>query len=182
MNLIAQFVKVIWGKEHRGGRPAAKRNAVTNQTKLPAEIEKYAGSGDQALVHRIVYSHINDFERPVADEFSVYEIKKLRNIGCFQFKPSDARLEVIYRWSEISGGAPARMKYDQSGTKRPLEESAFTLKLNEIGKAEYNGRFADDEWRYEKLSLNIGVFDRIDAKIFLQTDYDRYYQQLADLW
>src|SRR5687767_2951417 len=102
MNLIAQFVKVIWGKEHRGGRAAAKRNAVMNQTKLPREIEKYAASGSQAFVHRIVYSHVNDFERPVADEFSVYEIKKLRNIGCFHFKPSDGKLEVIYRWSEVA--------------------------------------------------------------------------------
>lgn len=183
MNLIAQFVKVIWGKEHRGGQAATKRNAVTDQTKLPPEIEKYAADGGKALVHRIVYSQINDFERPVADELRIFEIKELKNIGCFQFKPSDDKLEVIYRWSEHSGGAPARIKYDKSGTKMPLKESAFILKLNEIGKAEYNGRFtADDEWRYEKLSLNIGVFESIDTKLFLKANYDRYYQLFADLW
>ena len=182
MNLIAQFIKVIWGKEQRGGKAAAKRNSVPNQAKLPPEIENYAQSSDKALVHRIVYSEINDFERPVADELLIFEIAELKNIGCFQFKPAENILEVIYQWSEYSGGAPAKIKYDRRGTKIPFKDSAFTLKINEIGKAEYNGRFADDEWRYEKLSLNIGVFESLSAKLFLKENYDHYYKQLADLW
>ena len=179
MNLVAQFVKVIWGKAQRGGQGAAKRNGVATQTKLPPEVENHAAG--KALVHRIVYSQINDFARPVADELKVFEIKELKNIGCFQFKPSADKLEVIYRWSRESGGAPARIKYDQAGTKIPLKETAFTLRLNEIGKAEYNARFGDYEWRYEKLTLNIGVFETVDTAVFRRRNYDHYYRQLADL-
>lgn len=182
MNLIAQFVKVIWSKEQRGGQAAGRRNSVANQQKLPPEIEKYAFVSGKALVHRIVYSHVNDFARPIADELLIFEIEKLKNIGCFQFKSSNNTLEVTYKWSEESGGAPARIKYNRDGIKMPFKEPAFKLAISEIGKAEYNGRFSDDEWRYEKLTLNIGIFKSFDLKLFLKTDYDKYYKQLADLW
>jgi len=185
MNLISQYIKVIWNKAYRGNPGASNRSAIGDRFNLPTQIIDYAATANKALIHQLIYSYANNFAKPLVDQWLVFEMEKLTNIGCFQIQVVQQEVRVNYHWYEELGGAPARFGYDKVGKKVNLTEEAFRLPTGLLGKGEYNGRYADErtgEWRYEKLTLNICLTDSLDVALFARGRFAFHYKQLANLW
>lgn len=103
-------------------------------------------------------------------------------------------VEVSFSYDLQINGKPARRGHNKDYNnidsrlygKDILNETAFVLKEGQKGRIMYNGRFTDydtGQWWYEQTAVNIAniSFGNFTSNIFLDSEFDYMYNQLADL-
>jgi hypothetical protein len=170
--VIVQSIKSVWTKQSRGGRLAVARNMVAEALAVPL---RGLSADERFIFHSIVYDESNHFAAPVINSVGVVESLRLLT-GCVQIERVDGRVLARYEY-DTRCGAPSR-------AKRPGAHvgQSFELLPGEHGRIVYNGRFSDDEWRYEKRVLNVGRFAQPIERAFLQAQPKRLIDDTASLW
>lgn len=203
--IIIQEITVVWNKNERGGENSrARKNYIF---KMP--IEKIPSKSDQCLYdkHRL-YQRDKKFYTP--SEYYKLLGQKIRFYGKREYEPpvlisqlkvknvsldeSEGGVEVSFSYDPQINGSPSRKghnkDYDNTHSrfygKDILNETAFVLKEGQKGQIMYNGRFSDydtGQWWYEQTAVNIAVvsFEKYSKGVFLSSEVDFYYKQLAHL-
>ncbi len=171
--ILIQEIRSVWTKASRGGAGAALRNSVPEAAIFPAVGSKSAA--DKIFHHRLLYAEANDFAAPVRSEIAEHEHGSI-SVGCVKIEVSLEKLIVAYEYDYRCGGAPQR----RGGLGMNLREEAVVGR-DSWARVKYNGRFGGEEWWYEKLVINVGLFVRHDARAFYSTTPAREIVQMAEL-
>lgn len=167
--ILVQEIRSVWTKASRGGPAAALRNSVPEAAPFPTAAAR--PPADRIFHQALVYGEANGFASPLKSEFAVSDAASLA-VGCVKIHVSAGRLLVAYEYDHRAGGLPPRLD-------RPDEE--ITLPPGSWARVKHNGRFTGDEWWYEKLVVNVGLFRRPDPAAFLATPPPHEINRLADL-
>jgi hypothetical protein len=159
--VVIQEIRTVWSKASRGGAAAALRNAVPETALLHAD-------GLQSAARRIfrqllVYGEANDFAGPVKSEV-VWSVADSISAGCVKVGVSAGRITVTYEYDYRFGGLPPRQTKPGVNVREEL-----IVEPESWVRVRYNGRFSGDEWWYEKVVVNVGLFQRPRADIFDST-------------
>jgi hypothetical protein len=171
--VLIQEIRTAWTKASRGGAAATLRNRVPEAAIFPAVESKPAA--DKIFHHRLIYGEADDFAAPVKSETAEAESDRI-TIGCVKIEVSPEKLVVAYEYDHKCGGAPAR----RGGLGVSLEEELI-VERGRWARVKYNGRFTGDEWWYEKLVVNVGLFERYDARAFYSTAPTHEIVRMAEL-
>lgn len=171
--VLIQEIRSIWSKASRGGAAAALRNSVPEAAPFP--INKSRSAVHQVFHQILVYGETNDFAEPIKSE-SVELAAGLTDIGCVKIRVSSERVIVSYEYDYRCGGLPPRQTRPgvNVGEERVVVPESWV-------RVRYNGRFSGDEWWYEKVVVNVGLFQRPDADIFIRTEPAGEISQMAEL-
>jgi hypothetical protein len=158
--ILIQEIRGIWSKASRGGAAAALRTSVP----------------EAALFHQLlVYGEANDFTEPLNAEIVELESDSI-SVGCVKISAPSEQLVVAYEYDYGCGGLPPRLR-------RPginLREELIVGRESWV-RVKYNGRFSGDEWWYEKVVVNVGLFQNPDAGLFGSTKPAGEISQMAAL-
>ncbi|HJQ25929.1 MAG TPA: hypothetical protein VKA60_18570 [Blastocatellia bacterium] len=171
--IVVQQISVRWRKTARGGVSAARRNAVPEALPLPLRRESL--TPDTWLNHAARFGEANDFAAPQHESLTEEPLGTLQ-LGCVTITPQADAVMVAYEYSFKCAGMPRREPFPGTGAKND-----FTLRLGQWGRVRYNGRFAEDEWRYEKVVINVGFFERLLPDAFLASSPTHEISRLASL-
>jgi hypothetical protein len=155
--ILVQEITTIWSKQSRGGPLAAARKCGARN--LSACLRTYAPTAGGLPAHTIAFGEATDFAHPREQVMSYTLTEELR-FGCVSITPIGDQVQVIYTYDMGCGGAPQRYG---------LPQLAFTLHQNEWGQILYNGHFLEEyTWTYRKHVCNIGVFEQVEAEVFVR--------------
>jgi hypothetical protein len=171
--ILIQEIRSVWTKASRGAAAAALRNSVPEVALFPVISSK--SMAHQILHQIIVYGETNDFAEPLKSEITALASASI-SIGCVKIKVSSSQIIVAYEYDYKSGGLPPRHRTPGVNLKEEVivePESWVRIK--------YNGRFSGDEWRYEKVVVNVGLFQKYEAGVFYSNDPTSEVTHLAEL-
>jgi hypothetical protein len=171
--VLIQEIRSIWSKASRGGVAAALRNSVPEAVPFPPI--KSTTAAHQVFHQTLVYGEANDFAEPLKSE-SVELAADSSDIGCVKIRVSSERVIVSYEYDYRCGGLPPRQV--RPGVN--VAEERVVVPESWV-RVRYNGRFSGDEWWYEKVSVNVGLFRRPDADIFILTEPAGEISQMVEL-
>lgn len=118
---------------------------------------------------------MNDFAAPIKSE-AVDSAGDSISVGCVRVEVSAGRAAVTYEYDYKCGGMPPRQ------TKPGLNlREELTVEPGRWVRVRYNGRFSGDEWWYEKVVVNVGLFRRPHAGVFISTEPAGEISQMANL-
>lgn len=172
-----QHVVLRWDKYTRGAPYSSLRNRYQRAFKLPATALEFHRDYGMPCHTISIWQDQEGFRqkesltilKPGAEEW---------NIGCIDVLREDEWLHVDFRY-EAFLGAPYR--YDYWGNL--LHERAFSLKSDEYGRIQYNGRISTHEDPYYELNImNIYNGEKVDKHCFSSHDPDQEYRQIVDLY
>jgi hypothetical protein len=138
------------------------RNSVPEAAPFP--INESESAARRVLHQILVYGEANDFAEPLKSE-GVKAAAGLTGIGCVRIRASSERVIVSYEYDYGCGGLPPR----QTRPGVNVKEERVVVPGSWV-RVRYNGRFSRDEWWYEKVVVNVGLFRRPDADIFILTE------------
>lgn len=180
MSVIIQSITIYWGKGHRGGLDAAKRNSIHESFELP--INACINLADNSIiVHEIRCNSYDNFE--IRENVYAVESPEIKIKGSL-VKIGKEVVQVYFKYSDYDCGKPYRSNHDEMGTLIPLEEKAFDLHDNEYGRIVFNGRYTDmynSSWWYEKKVHNIIRTTKNEKDIFIKNNVLKKYEQLEIL-
>jgi hypothetical protein len=167
-----QEIRTIWSKASRGGAAAARRNAVPEAALFPP-----AGSPSAPAIvrQRQVYGEANDFAEPLESE-AVESTSDSISIGCVTIGVSAGRVTVAYEYDYRCGGLPPRHSRPGAGGRDEL-----AVEPGRWVRVRYNGRFSGDVWWYEKVVVNVGLFERPAPDMFVSTEPAEEISRMAEL-
>ena len=96
-------------------------------------------------------------------------------IGCVAVDHGEEEAIATFRYDRSCGGEP-----DRRGARKTLR-----IGVNEWGQIVYNGRFQDyDEggWWYEKMVVNVGLFERLTPGVFTKQEPTCRYSAMGELF
>jgi hypothetical protein len=169
--VIVQQIEVEWSKASRGGQGAVWRNAVREVAKVP--LNRIVASDLVLVQQKLWFFERNKFALPKETIILNPTVKPLV-IGCVSVDYSDDAVVAGFAFNSACGGAPNR-----SGIRQTL-----VLTLNEWGQIVYNGRFApayDGDWWYEKMVVNVGIFDPPSNSVFTRSQPNQTCSAMAHL-
>jgi hypothetical protein len=171
--VLIQEIRTVWSKASRGGAAAARRNAVP-------ETALFHAAGSQSAAHRIfrqllVYGETNDFAEPVKSEV-VELVADSISAGCVKIQVSAGRITVAYEYDYRCGGLPPRQTKPGVNVREEI-----IVEPESWVRVRYNGRFSGDEWWYEKVVVNVGLFQQPHADVFGSTKPAGEISQMAEL-
>ena len=155
---VVQKLTTSWNKDSRGKEGAAKRNSTPSELRIPLTSRPAEG---KLLLHQVTYSswQSSDFDKPL-ESFELLEPKRPFRIGSVTVEFVPTGLHVIYCYTPEDVGAPYRTDF-------PRE---FDLKPKEWLQIVHNGRFSNEGfWYYDKTVINVGLFEQLDAEVFLHS-------------
>jgi hypothetical protein len=171
--ILIQEIRSIWSKASRGGAAAALRNSVPEAAPFPVIGAK--STADKIFRQLLVYGETNDFTEPLKSE--IVELKSDSiSIGCVKINVLSEQLIVAYEYNYKCGGLPPRLS--KPGVN--LKEEVIVERESWV-RVKYNGRFSGDEWWYEKVVANIGLFQKSDADVFNSTEPVDEIAQMVEL-
>lgn len=164
MLLIIQHITVHWTPKSRGGDQARRRNSVPEAFSLPL-----SGSPSVPFLHTISVGESSGFDSPT-EEVSPLGAGPIYHIGSAEVRPDGDDAVFLYNPTAKLTGAPTRPQF-------PRQVGRFSR--GQWARLVYNGRFAEETgWRYQKVIINSGLFDRPSADSFLAAAPS---QELRDL-
>lgn len=171
--VLIQEIRSVWSKAARGGAAAVLRNSV-------AESAPFSITSSKPATHKItrqllVYAEANDFAEPIKSEVVESEAAAI-TIGCVKIEILDNGCLVAYEYDYKCGGLPPRR--NRAGVS--LREE-MVVEPGCWVRVRYNGRFRGDEWWYEKVVVNVGMFEKPDADVFTLTEPVNEISQMAEL-
>lgn len=171
--ILIQEIRSIWSKASRGGPAAALRNAVPEAAPFPLV---RAGSKTGPILHQsLLYGELNGFAEPISSQ--VVELRSDRiSIGCVKIEVSSEQLVVAYEYDYRCGGAPPR--HSRPGVN--LKEEVVAGHESWV-RVKYNGRFSGEDWWYEKVVLNVGLFQEYEPGVFYSSKPSHEISQMAEL-
>ena len=171
--ILIQEIRGIWSKASRGGAAAALRNSVPEAALFP--ISRSKSTAHKIFHQLLVYGEANDFTEPLKAEIVELESDSI-SVGCVKISAPSEQLVVAYEYDYGCGGLPPRLR-------RPginLREELIVGRESWV-RVKYNGRFSGDEWWYEKVVVNVGLFQNPDAGLFGSTKPAGEISQMAAL-
>lgn len=203
--LVVQQIVTVWYKSERGGECAEARSKFS----YTAPIEGKPCVSDECFFdYKRFYQKGGKFYTPIEyDELMGYggvmslkrayeppvKLSQLkgRNVS---FTQTENGVEVGFSYDPQINGKPYRRGHNKDFNntasrfygKDMLNETAFVLKEGQKGRIIYNGRFSDydtGQWWYEQTAVNIAniSFEKFRGDIFLSSEFDFSYRQLAHL-
>ena len=175
--IIVQQIESEWSKAARGGARAVRRNAVSEAAKVP--LHQIQTSGLIFLHHKLCYFERDNFQTP-HEEITTNPTVRPLAVGC-------VTVDDCVTINEYADGVSAKFAYTErcggAPTRRGMQKT-LTFALNEWGQIVYNGRFSnwEDSWRYEKMTVNIGVFDPLSNSVFTRRPPTARYSAMAHLF
>ena len=171
--VLIQEIRTIWSKASRGGAAAARRNSVPEAALFHTTASHSAA---HKLFHQLlVYGEANDFAEPLKSETSEL-ISDSIGVGCVRVEASAGRVDVVYEYDYRCGGLPPRRS--KRGVSR---RDDLAVEPGRWVRVKYNGRFSGDEWWYEKVVVNVGLFTRPGADVFISTEPAEELSEMAEL-
>jgi hypothetical protein len=171
--VLIQEIRSVWSKASRGGAAAASRNSVPEAVRFPMDRSKAAA---HKIFHQsLIYGETNDFAEPLKSGM-VESSSHLIIIGCVRIEVTSEHVMVAYEYDYRCGGLPPR----QSRPGINLREEVI-VEPDSWVCIKYNGRFSGDEWWYEKVVVNIGLFQKPDAEVFSSREPVDEISQMAEL-
>lgn len=171
--VLIQEIRSIWSKASRGGAAAALRNSVPEAVPFP--IIKSRPAAHKVFHQILVYGEANAFAEPLKSE-SREPAADLTDIGCVKIRVSPERVIVSYEYDYRCGGLPPRQTRPGVNVRAEL-----IVEPESWARVRYNGRFSGDEWWYEKVVVNVGLFRQPCADIFGSTEPAGEISQMAEL-
>ena len=168
---IVQFISIWWSKTSRGGLLAEHRNQIPRAFPLPTPPATY-DRFKHYMVHRIQFDEQNQFLEPLREAVEAPKIDiPFRTLNCSVEVTNETPI-VKFHWQD---GAPIR----------PYPTKAFHIKEREWMRLEYNARFSCRDfgmWSYKHEIINVALTDPETRDIFVATEPNDTYQDLAHLW
>jgi hypothetical protein len=170
--IVVQQVRTTWTKASRGGENAGRRNAVLEVARVPVE---RIPAGNLVLAHHsLSYGEGNGFAQST-EEVQVNPPTRPLVIGCVNVDYSEEAVTVTFHWDYRCGGAP-----DRGWARKTLH-----VRVNEWGQIVYNGRFNsgwDGPWYYQKMVVNVGLFERLTPGLFTRQEPTCHFSAMAELF
>ena len=177
--LIVEVVNATWTKSTRVGEPARRLRAVPEAVELPKDVDLYRATG---LVYSEHFGERNGFDGPYRTLVTVLHDRESFSISNISVDwEGDRAVRLTYQWHPRSSGEPKREYMDRSGNFVPVRHT-LTLAVGEWGRVRCNGRHRtwDDLW-YSKCVYNVGLFSAFNPRVFLDTEPNHTYSQMAML-
>src|SRR5579871_5977918 len=158
--VVVQQIRTRWTKTSRGGQNAQRRNAVPEIARVP--VERINRGNHTGVRHRLWYDERDQFAHP-NEEVCVDPTMNPLVIGCVTIDHHDEQVTATFHYDRRCGGAP----------DRGWASKTLCLAVNEWGQMAYNGRFNggwESPWYYEKMVVNVGLFERLTPGVFTQQE------------
>ncbi|HEX8161615.1 MAG TPA: hypothetical protein VF538_07060 [Pyrinomonadaceae bacterium] len=97
-------------------------------------------------------------------------------VGCVKIEVTPERLIVAYEYDDKCGGRPPRR-----GKSGAALKEVVAVGPGSWARVKYNGRFVGDEWWYEKVVVNVGLFRRHEPGAFCSTEPAYEVTHMAEL-
>lgn len=172
--VIIQRISTDWTKQSRGSPGAIKRNSTPQALTLP--LEELPPGGCSFIEHSSSFSERRDFEDPRPSiSFENFVLERPMRFGGVLVQRDAGRVRVSWNYTSEDAGMPLRPQ---------KKNDAFELALNQWGRVIYNGRFNGEGeiWWYQKSVLNVGLFARAAAAVFVETVPDVVIDKTAMLY
>lgn len=169
---IIQQIGTKWTKASRGGANAVKRNAVPEVATVP--VHRVQADHLVVLHHSLFYGERTWFSEPF-ENIAVNPPALPLVIGCVTITRAAEEVAVTFQYNRKCGGAP----------ERGWAHKTMHLGLNMWGQVVYNGRFApgwEGDWWYEKVVVNIGLFERITPGVFTCSEPTDRFRAMGQLF
>lgn len=170
--LVVQQVHTRWTKEARGGRNAVLRNAVPESRSLP--VERMKNAKPRVLHHQLTYGY-EQFTQPTGDLLRGTSVWGSFTFGCVTVHGDEEGVSATFRYDRGCAGVP-----DRGWARKTLFLTGDTW-----GQIVYNGRFVPDwdgDWWYEKMVVNIGLFERLSSGLFTRTEPTYRFSAMSELF
>jgi len=96
-------------------------------------------------------------------------------VGCVTIERTEGAVSVNFRYKAHCAGAPNR-----SWTRKTL-----VITGRQWGQIVYNGRFPyswQADWWYEKMVINVGLFERLTPDLFIHTEPTYRFSAMGELF
>lgn len=173
---VVQVIQSTWSKEHRGGAGAVLRNAVPEAELLPPPGVSIAAPSFLVYLssHRFPTSRWGTVSGSSSSSLKILPTHEVVTYGGVSIRLRDQALHADYAWT-WSRGMPERYP----------RRNILTLRHGEWGRVCLNERHIyndSGEWGYEKWVLNIGLFQELDPRVFLDTEPVRVVSMMEHLF
>jgi len=172
--VIIQRISTTWTKQSRGSPGAIKRNATPEALKLP--LEELPREGCSFIEHGSSFHERSGFEDPRPSiVFENFSLERPMRLGGVLLQREAGRVRVSWDYDSADVGMPLRQQ---------KKNDVFELALNQWGRVTYNGRFNGEGeiWWYRKTVLNVGLFEKATASVFVGSVPDVIVDKTASLY
>jgi hypothetical protein len=151
--------------------PGTRRSGVPEGAVIPLGDREYAGCA--LLNHTLCYSARLGFNEITLEKVDTLTAFPPMHQASVMLEPAESRLRVTFAYNQ-SCGAP----------KRWWAVKPFELEPGEWVRIAYNGRFSGwrDNWWYEKMVTNVGLFDELSDDLFTRSEPTYRYALFSSLW
>lgn len=182
--IVVQVIVTHWTKRARGEPHATLRNSVPERLSLPAQM---GARRPLCVVHDVSYGEWNDFSAPISDQVLEHDHLPILLHGCGGLRIGGGELRIIFEGSYDADLAPSVLPdYGAMGMpRRAVPLRPFALRPGQWGEIRYLGRRSvgpEGLHVYRKCVYNIGWFSDWSPRVFIQTQPQRRFDSMPNVW